>query len=241
MKIVFTDTSKLNDEFAPTPAGYSIPEWYKKLESYIGNKKKPTGHGDSTATIKRCMPVFDAITNGYIIYTYADIYVKQNEIYDKETNLPTGKTGPWFEWPISKPIEFHAVEQAPTIPGRSSYEGALPKFINPWSVKTPKGYSCLFTQPMHRDLPFTILPGVVDTDVYTQPVNFPFVLNDWTFEGLIPGGTPVAQVIPFKRESWKMEFGKDENRLEAAQHFHKIKTSFFDAYKIKFRQHKEYK
>ena len=38
----------------------------------------------------------------------------------------------------------------------------IPKFINPWSIKTSKGYSIFITQPMHRDLPFEILQSIVD-------------------------------------------------------------------------------
>jgi hypothetical protein len=94
---------------------------------------------------------------------------------------------------------------------------------------------------MHRESPFTILDGIVDTDSYNAPVNFPFVLNDWGFEGLIPAGTPMAQVIPFKRESWQMEIGSQEE-FEAQQKttIH-LRTSFFDSYKNKFRSPKEYK
>ena len=53
---------------------------------------------------------------------------------------------------------------------------------------------------MHRESVFTIMDGIVDTDSYNALVNFPFFLNDWSYEGLIPAGTPMAQVIPFKRE-----------------------------------------
>ena len=99
----------------------------------------------------------------------------------------------------------------------------------------------LFTQPMHRPSPFTILDGVVDTDQYDSPVNFPFVLNDWKFEGLIPAGTPMAQVIPFKRESWKMSIGDMEQRQNQEKTTVNLRTRLFDSYKNQFRQPKEYR
>ena len=71
-------------EFYPTPASENIPFWYKDLESYANNKKIPNSNGTINATIKRCMPVFDSITTGYIIYTYSDIYVSQDETKTKE-------------------------------------------------------------------------------------------------------------------------------------------------------------
>ena len=88
---------------------------------------------------------------------------------------------------------------------------------------------------------FTILPGVVDTDTYTAPVNFPGVLTDVKFEGLIPAGTPIAQVVPFQRESWTMELGEQEALIEQNKVTSKLRTRFFDSYKTQYRQVKEYK
>jgi hypothetical protein len=241
-QIKFTNTMGIPEEYCPKPATASVPDWYKNLESYMSGKKQPTGEGNTTATIKRCMPVFDAITGGYIIYTYADVYVSQKPILN-EQGQPTGKIAAWYEWPSFGPIQFHPVTQAPNHPNRGDLDDgqSYPKWINPWAIKTPKGYSVLFTQPMHRESPFTILDGIVDTDSYTAPVNFPFVLNNWGFEGIIPAGTPMAQVIPFKRESWQMEIGKKEDLVDQNKTTAFLRTSFFDSYKNKFRQPKEYK
>jgi hypothetical protein len=227
MDITFTNTSLVPDFYAPKPASQSIPEWYKNLESYMSGLKLPDGKGQTTGTIKRCMPVFDAIVGGYILYTYVDVYVTQKD----------GK--PWYEWPSFEPIAWHPVEQAPTHPEQNG--APYPKWINPWSISTPKGYSVLFVQPFHRKSIFTILPGVVDTDEYTSPVNFPFILNDVTFEGLIPAGTPMAQVIPFKRDVWEMQIGTEKNFIESNKATALLRSRFFDSYKTFFRQTKEYK
>jgi len=225
MNITFTNTSGFDGLEQPQPASKFIPDWYKNMESYIGGKK-PIATG-TPATIKRCMPVFDAINAGYIITSPADVYVR---IKDGEQ---------YFEWASFNLIGFHPINQAPEHPARN--EHAYPKWINYWSVRTPKGYSTMFIQPMHRESVFTILPGVVDTDEYYAPVNFPMVINDPKFEGLIPSGTPIAQVIPFKRESWSMQFGEDKERKEQANLTNKLNTKFFDRYKFMFRQNKEYK
>jgi hypothetical protein len=229
-KIVFTDTTQSNLE-APQPASKSIPDWYKNMDSYMNKEKKPTGAGKTDSTIKKCMPVFDAITAGYIIKTPADIWVSIKDI--------DGIKSQYFEWSNFGLIEFHPIEQAPEHPSKKPY--AYPKFINPWSIKTPKGYSVLFVQPMHRESIFTILPGIVDTDTYTATVNFPFVINDPDFEGLIPEGTPLAQVIPIKRDSWKTNIGSDKELKEQRNIATKLKTKFFDGYKTMFWDKKEYK
>jgi hypothetical protein len=260
MDILFTNTIDVLAEFEPKPASGSVPEWYKNIESYIGNSGKiPNGNGGTSATIKRCMPVFDAITGGYILYTQTDIYVSSRKIQyaDKMHKEATGEDRfltddevkekgmplyqPYYEWPSHKPLDFHPVEQAPNHPNRNGHPNSYPKWINPWAIKTPKGYSCLFIQPMHRESVFTILPGIVDTDRYYAPVNFPFVLNDVNFEGIIPAGTPMAQVIPFKRDDWKMSIGKARDVEDQNKITRRLRTTFFDSYKNKFRINKEFR
>lgn len=230
-EIVFTDTIKIPEAFYPKPSSVNIPEWYKNTNSYINNEKKPTITDASVGTIKRCMPVFDAISCGYTLYTFTDIYVSQKDGM------------PFYQWSSFNPISFHPTNQAADHPSRGSLKnnGSYPKFNNPWSIKTPKGYSTLFIQPMHRESNFTILEGIVDTDEYTPPVNFPFVLNDWSWEGMIPAGTPMAQVIPFKRENWKIKIGNEKDYKEQKSKAEYLSTSFFDSYKNKFRKFKEYK
>jgi len=234
MNIVFTDTTgNIEEKYQPKPSSFFIPDWYKNMESYIGKEKKPDGKGQTSATIKRCMPVFDAIVSGYVIVSPADVYVRQN----KDAK---GETTPYYEWSSNNLIAFHPVIQAPNYPNNKS-QMAYPKWMNPWAIKTPKGYSVLFTQPMHRESPFTILPGIVDTDTYTAPVNFPFLLNDINFEGFIPAGTPIAQVIPIKRDEWQMSLGTQKEFDEQQKVNNRLQTKFFDRYKSMFRQVKEYK
>jgi len=227
MNITFTNISGFNDLEQPQPASKFTPDWYKDMQSYTTEKKKPNGNGGTNATVKRCMPVFDAINAGYIITSPADVYVS---IKDGEQ---------YFEWSSLGLVQFHPIEQAPTHPNKNRH--AYPKWINHWAIKTPKGYSTMFVQPMHRESVFTILPGIVDTDEYYAPVNFPMVINDPEFEGLIPKGTPIAQVIPFKRDSWSMTFGGEREIKEQSNITNKLNTKFFDRYKNMFRQNKEYK
>ena len=227
MNIIFTNTSNIEDLEKPQPASKFIPEWYKGMESYIGGDKKPDGNAGTSATLKRCMPVFDAIVSGYIITSPADVWV----------SLKDGQQ--YFEWSTLGLISFHPIEQAPDHPARNKH--AYPKWNNHWSIRTPKGYSTLFMQPMHRESLFTILPGIVDTDEYYAPVHFPFVVNDSEFEGLIPKGTPIAQVIPVKRDDWTASFGTEKEYKDQAKVTQNLQTVFFDRYKKLFRQDKSYK
>jgi len=227
MNITFTNVSGFDGLEQPQPASKFIPDWYKNMESYIGGEKKPSGDGNTLSTVKRCMPVFDAINAGYIITSPADVYVS---IKDEQQ---------YFEWSSLNLINFHPIKQAPTHPAKNRH--SYPKWNNYWAIRTPKGYSTMFVEPMHRESVFAILPGIVDTDEYYAPVNFPFTVKDPEFEGLIPKGTPIAQVIPFKREEWTMQFGGEKEIKEQASLTNKLSTRFFDRYKSMFRQNKEYK
>jgi hypothetical protein len=261
--IKFTHIYGLDSLFPPEPASRNVPEWYKDLESYLGGEKIPPYNKqqdyETTGTIKRCMPVFDAINSGYIIKSPADVYISQRKIehIDEDHFKKTGesiqlseeyiekhnyiKTQPYYQWASQDLIQFHPVEQAPNHPNRGSHTASYPKWNNPWGITTPPGYSVLFVQPLHRESVFTILPGVVDTDKYNTAVNFPFVLNDINFEGFIPAGTPIAQVIPFKRDSWNMEMGTEKDVISINKQLPILRSVFFDSYKRFFRQKKDYR
>ena len=226
MKIKFTNTLQIPLD-QPQPAIKMIPDWYRKTESYIGGLKIPQEDSKTSATIKKCMPVFDALTSGYIITSPADVFV----------SLKDGLQ--WFQWSDFDLIAFHPIDQAPHHPLKKPHSYA--KWNNPWAISTPRGYSCLFVQPFHRESVFTILPGVVDCDTYSNPVNFPFVINDPKFEGMIPKGTPIAQIIPFKRESWFSEMGTQRDLNRANEIRRMLKSKFFDSYKTMFWNKKEFK
>jgi len=233
--ITFTDTMGVPEEYQPIPAFKVVPDWYKNLESYIGGEKRPNGQAGTTGTAKRCMPIFDAISFGYVIVTHTDLYVSQKK--DEET----GKFAPYYEWANFGAISFHPKPQLPEHPDGAGHEVAYPKWISPWSIKTPPGYSTLFISPLHRETPIVAFSGVVDTDTYTAPVNFPFVLRNPNMEGIIPTGTPVVQVIPFQREEWQMTFGSNEDLALQNKVTTKLRSKIFDSYKTQYRKEKSYK
>lgn len=234
MRIEFLESSPVADNFKPYPASEKLPDWYKKTEKHIGGERyfEPKGRGISH-TIKACMPVTDTLTFGYIIPLQADLLVTQIEIGN-------GETEPYFAWAAGLGISNQTKEQAQHHPlGKEiTY---YPKIVNPWGVKTSNGYSCLFVSPLNNPNGFfNILPGIVDTDSYVTPVNFPFVLNDPKFSGIIPAGTPVAQVIPFKRDSWDSVIRNDYNK-EIEKNTINLKAKIFNAYKQVFWSRKEFK
>lgn len=217
------------DSRAPEPAQKNIPHWYKEMVSYGDSGKKPNGEGKVDKTVKKCIPFLDAITSGYLFFTHGDIYVSQRE------------EGPWFEWTGEPIIEFHNKWQIEKHPAVENEEYNVPKYLNPWIMKTPKGYSTLFVPPIHRETPFKILEGIVDTDAYNTNINFPFILSNLKFEGIIPAGTPIAQAIPFKRDDWQYEIGNEKDIDQARRVQREMRQYFSNYYRNKFWVRKTYK
>jgi hypothetical protein len=58
---------------------------------------------------------------------------------------------------------------------------------------------------------------------------------------MIPAGTPMVQVIPFKRDTWKMKIGGEKELKENAKIVSRLDTSFFNKYKTYFWSRKEYR
>jgi hypothetical protein len=221
--ITFTNVTGASPEYAPKPAIHFIPNWYKEMEASFPKKRGP----ETLLTIKKCIPVLDAITAGYIIVSPCDIYVTFENEAPKYTPAPAHPNI----------IEFHPMKQGYKHPNANGFP--FPKWVNPWGIKTPKGYSCLFIPPMHNENEhFEILEGIVDTDSYFATINFPFVLKNPKQEFLIPAGTPIAQVIPFKRDAWKSKFS--ENVGEPRRLARYVDTQFFDRYKRLFWNRKSY-
>jgi hypothetical protein len=171
------------------------------------------------------MPVFDAMTAGYMITFPCDVNVTRN---------PDGS--PNFDYPIPYVmVNEHSKAQVETFNISDNYDPKFLKWTNPWVVKVPDGWSILFTQPMHRDdLPFNILPGIVDADHFKLSVQFPFLLKK-DFEGIIPAGTPMVQLIPIKRADWKAEYSsleqgeKEKNLLGHSIYFdNRYKRTFWN-------------
>lgn len=172
----------------PYRAATVLPKWFKELVPDVETNRNEF----PTHTAKRCSPMLDSLSAGYII----PFPVAVNVIADEEYKVT-------FNWRTQKfeAVNSHSNEQV----GNLKTNGVF-KWINPWSIVTPPGYSCLFITPVNRpELPFECFTGIVDTDTYHNPVNFPFHWTEYPWEGVIDRGDPMMQVIPFKREEWSHE------------------------------------
>ena len=181
----------------PIQAVRGLPEWFKSMPPNVFN---PT-MGVDDMTIKKCPPVIDAMTYGYLMPLAADLEVRDGEF---TWNFATdGFVGDFSR----SPIGFHDSSQVTGSPFCQE-DRFLIKFNSFWNIEAPPGYSLLFTHPVNRtELPFTTLTGLVDCDTFHRSsINFPALWHDVNFNGVLPKGTPVAQCLPVKRENWTERF-----------------------------------
>lgn len=192
---------------APITASKTIPDWYKNAQQFFGDEKKlrliPDAPATLNVTYKRCVPFMEALTQGYV-YTLAD------DIIVEKTN--EGTIVSWRTY--GKLITDHNEVQHPNLPVPKGYLDRVFKWENPYTIELPKGYSLWCTHPSNRfDLPFLTITGIVDADKYVRAIQFPFFLRE-DFEGIIEKGTPLAQLIPIKRDSWESKVLEADEDLE---------------------------
>lgn len=204
MKIIrFFAEKEYLDLGKPSPAKQAIPEWYRKAETtYVSDKKNVPG-------LKTCMPFLDTLTSGYFLNTPVNIYVNEESNQDSLSNV-FGNAGDSLRirWDgpesLSNFIMERPEESGATMPRPPGHYPNHLVFSEFWSTKTPRGWSLLMTHPLNRhDLPFTTASGIIDSDKWFSPGNVPFFIKKG-FSGVIPKGTPFAQLIPIKREEWQM-------------------------------------
>lgn len=238
-KVTFYPFNEESEHFAPPPiaATKAVPSWYKKQPGSF-NEPQILAMGDSGSTIKRCMPVFDAMTAGYLILAPCDIYVDARDPEKLVYSVPNA-----LGQIRSVIFSVHAPEQYKEYPIDSSkYHKDLLRIHPLWSMKTSKGHSSLIIQPLHTDkTPLVAFSGIVDTDNFITDGHFSFLVEK-DFNGIIKQGTPLVQAIPFKRESWESEIAtaSDMQKIQNAQRFI-LRSTMFNGYKIKFRAKKEYR
>jgi hypothetical protein len=221
----------------PIPTKKSLPDWYKKIEKHTVNRHN----------LKGCMPFLDMISAGYLLPLPQDLYIGYN-ILNKDLEPP--QIDCKFKFGFSKTLkdercalynlngpndDLHHVDQ---VGGENSFlakkngSNNFIKILNPWKIKTPPGYSCLFISPTYSENDyFNIISAIVDTDTFNLEVNFPIIINSDkynTFEKIFKQGTPYVQVIPFKRDSWNHKIVLKKEDI-------KWKLDFFSAIVDKYK------
>ena len=226
----------ISPDFNPQPTKNLVPDWFKTANKYEINNN--TGNpwinteGGFVRSFKSCPGLLDIFITGYMYVTPCNITFSKN--IDGQTVV---KTESGFEDFVGSRAPMNEFE----VPHGYSKEHF--HWYPNWAPQVPDGYSILYLSPINRfDLPFITVSAIIDNDKMNTPGLMPFFLKD-NFEGMIPKGTPYMQLIPYKREEWKMD--SEYHSLESLQKRHNDQASRFrtkegGAYKQSVRSLKKY-
>ncbi len=233
IKFVAIEPKWLEMQPPPQPASKYKPEWYKDSPLFSPGDKFQFTNENKNMTFKKCLPFIDGLNAGYILELRKDIFVQDNSNDDSNT----------FDivWNSDELVVGIHHSNTRLIDPPEGYHSQVVTYIWNYIVQTPKGYSTLFCEPF--GFPNGILkaiPAVVDTD--GKALNFHLSL--WFkkgFVGVVPKGTPLVQIIPFKRDDWKSKISS----LKLGEHEIMQETTFnatiFNNYKNLSWFRKKYK
>ena len=203
------------------PARKFVPDWYKKIPKWNNNQVFSPEHKGFNNTIKQCVPFLQSFTTGYMITLAFDIYVTEID----------GQ--PCITWQFNNP------DYVPSVRSVAEHKDLVPSghyeveftWRAPVAYGVSPGYSFFLTHPINRyDLPFTTMSGFIDGGfVMKAGGNVPFYIKKG-FEGIIPQGTPIAQIIPFRREDWNSKI-QEGLILEGKRNSQRIRSVISGWYK----------
>jgi len=213
--------------FKPCPAKRALPDWLKLLPAMSPN---------GAPTAKKCPPLTDTFSMGYIVPAWQEFnLLPSNGVY----SFRAGVTHIHNPYDHPKPVcSYQFPEQYKGTPF-DDYQ--VIKIQTPWIIKTPPNTSVLILPPIGgTSAPFEAIPAVIDTDTYHMPFAFTCKIKyNANAEYNIQPGTPIAQIIPFRRESWNME-SSITTMLDAAKVSNKLRSYIMSGYKKLFWKKKEY-
>lgn len=196
-----TNNSDTLKYFKPVLAKSVMPEWWKtaKVEMAVGS--------EVVQTIRACPAMDDWTKSGYYILANRDIHVSSGDKRLENGNRKFFTIND--EGNYASPS--HPAEQMLNLFQEvgDKYPKDAFKMRNPWNLQTPPGYSVLFLDPfLFTGRAFCVWQGIVDSDRFknnqdnAQIIFYPKTDNSFT----IKAGTPLVQMLPFKRENWTASY-----------------------------------
>lgn len=184
-EIRFTPTDNRMLEMPPfVNSVTNPPSWFRKI------KKAP-------GSIRSCAGTIDFLSAGVTLPSWSNFYFRLDasgkdwEVASDDMSPPAGVA----------PINFFHHQSTGTCPITSVREvetSSYPKLVNPWRMETAPGWSILIL-PMYWEpnSNYDIIPSIVHTDFYHTANVVINIKTDQEFT--IKYGTPLVQMIPFKR------------------------------------------
>lgn len=207
------------NNFDPIPVKNYIPEWFKQKDKYKKNEngfyELLFGYVNGKSTVhklpswKSCPALLDVFLTGYYLLTPCDIEFKITE-NNNHAPLTISYDKKWQEIKYKDKtisVDFCVYrDKEEGLPSPDGYHDFTYAWRPNYFAQVPDGYTLLYIHPMNLPgMPFKTMSGFIDaTNIFVGSGNIPFYIKK-NWEGIIPAGTPYAQIIPIKNETWKSE------------------------------------
>jgi hypothetical protein len=217
---------ELSEAYPPVqPAIKHLPAWHKAMKRVV-----ETEGGADVRTVKTCMPFFDAMTMGFIVPMPVELRLQVADGGRRIAYRYFGTPDPQGYSSPTGPVTAHDDTQT-----RGYYDGPIIKIASPYFMETPRGYSVLITAPMNKLEGLLPFAGVVSSDKYKNPINFPCRWVGPDGEFVIKFGEPLAQLILIKDNARITNGILTKKQREVASRQRNAVIGARDVYKNKYR------
>jgi hypothetical protein len=214
----------------PTEARTEMPPAYRALPPEI--------KGSVGATVKRCAPFLDAMTEGVIVPLPFDLEV---EVSDGGAEVAWSSRPGLSDWKTFG-LDGSAISPvAQSIMGDLSAQPVV-KIETPYWVRTKPGTSLLVTTPLNRWPYLQVAAGIVDADRFdTRLKAFVYWLGpDGRF--LLEAGTPLLQLIAIPRVPGRLKISKINFSEVSERQKSRLRTQIAgNVYRNNWRASRKYK
>lgn len=177
------------------------------MPPYVNTAGKPptwfSRIGKEQGSLRRCAGTVDMLSAGITIPCWTNFDFKYDE-KDQSWHNRGGNFGGVGNSPndigVVGSFPYASTGECPMSSIRKIETSDYPKLVNPWKMETAPGWSSLlmpiYWEPNEN---YQVIPAIVHTDFY-HTINIVLnLLSDKPFT--IKYGTPLVQIIPFKRDS----------------------------------------
>jgi hypothetical protein len=183
--------------YPPVPCIENLPEWLSRLPVVRHDPIARAIEGIDS-NVRRCPGVVDYVRLGYLFFMPYDLILRQESDGSWRWNMQHGGNTSLDEWAPTNhdPRQVEGMEFDPETHFPSIVKLRFPCFIN-----TPPGVStAILDSFFHRNRDFEVIPGVFESDIVGDNLRI-FIRMRRTDEPVyIAAGTPLAQMLPFRRE-----------------------------------------